>query len=80
MEVMFWYSLFALATSFTCLYELVKPVINQLDSKNVIVEYKYISYITFFLLSVLLAPLVIFPCIVPSAGNRFREALLTSLV
>jgi hypothetical protein len=82
MEVIYWYILFAVTTSFASMYELFIPVMQMLEVKepnNNVIEYKWIAYASFFLFSVLMAPLILPSCIIPSIGNRFREALLVSL-
>jgi hypothetical protein len=82
MDVIYWYVLFAVTTSFASMYELFVPVIQILEvkePKHNMVEYKWLTYTTFFLFSILMAPLILPACIVPSMGVRFREALLTSL-
>lgn len=76
------YVLFALTTGIVALYELVIPVMWELailEPEDVVVKAKYTSYITFFIMSVLTAPILIFPCIIPSIGDRFRYALLEAL-
>jgi hypothetical protein len=82
MEMIYWYVLFAVTTSFACMYELYIPVMQILEvkePKNSVVENKWIAYFSFFLFSLLFAPLLLPSCIIPSIGTRFREALLTSL-
>lgn len=71
MEILGFYTLFAIATSLTALYELVLPVFRTQEK----VEHPYLLVIVFFLIFVLAAPLVFLSCIVPSMGVRFRIAL-----
>lgn len=78
MEYLYLYCLFAATTGLASVYELLMPVV-QLESKDGKVEYKFIMYITFFALSLLIAPLVFLSCIIPSVGERFREALQKGL-
>jgi hypothetical protein len=82
MEVIYWYILFAITTSATAMYELYVPVMQTLKKNNPdnnIIQYKWITYFTFFMFSTLLAPLMLPACIIPSFGDRFRKALLNSL-
>jgi hypothetical protein len=82
MALIGWYTLFALATSFTFLYEIFFPVIRELEEcrpEHNIVENKIISIVTFMLMAILLAPIVLPACLIPSWGERFRFALLDSL-
>lgn len=77
-----WYFLFAVTTSFASMYELYVPVISELEAlypKNNIVEYKWVSYFTFFTFTLIFAPLVLPACLVPSVGEKFKAALLQSL-
>lgn len=82
MDLIGWYVLFAVTTSLVGIYELWAPVMQQLekeDNKHNMIEYKFISYIIFFLVNLLAAPLIILPCLIPSMGTRFKLALLASL-
>jgi hypothetical protein len=82
MEVIYWYILFAVTTTATSLYELYIPVMRILEDKSPksnMIEYKWITYVTFTLFSLLFAPIILPSCIIPSFGDRFRKALLTSL-
>lgn len=77
------YALFALTTAIAAMYELVLPVFKEVTKEQPntpLVEYKTITISTFFLLCVLVAPLVFIPSIVPSRGERFRSALKTSML
>lgn len=82
MEVIIFYGIFAVATGLTFLYEIVYPVLTELykiDPKNVLIEYKLLSYLTFFLFSLIVAPLVLPATLIPTWGIRFRSSLLLSL-
>lgn len=82
MEVVYYYILFAITTSIASMYELVHPVLNKLkeiNPKNNVVEYKYITYATFFILGILVAPFMLPATVVPSFGERFRNSLMQSL-
>lgn len=82
MEVIGWYFLFALSTAIAAHLELIIPVMRELEdynSQDSIVEYKYVSYFTFGVLNTLIAPLVFLCCVVPSMGQRFRIALVDVL-
>lgn len=64
------YAIFAIATALVSLYELVWPVIAHRD-----IEYKKLYLLVFFMLDLLVAPLVFLSCIIPSWGERFRDGL-----
>jgi len=78
MEYLLFYSIFALATGFTALYELYLPVLRDveiLNKESPVIQSKAIGVSTFFLACVLLAPIVIGMCLVPSWGERARGSL-----
>lgn len=73
------YALFALATSITGVYELLWPVICKQESEHGKVSNKLLLYTTFFIICILIAPLVIPSCIIPSMGDRFKSTLQEAL-
>ena len=75
MEYFYIYCLFASTTAFTAIYELVMPVF----AKEAKIDSKYILYFTLWVLCFLAAPLVLFSCIIPEWGIRFRETLHKAL-
>jgi uncharacterized membrane protein len=82
MDLVGWYLLFAVTTSLASIYELWSPVMGQLSREEPdhnMIQYKFISYMIFFTSGVLLAPIMVFSCIIPSFSERFRTALLKSL-
>ncbi len=82
MTLLSFYLLCAATTGLVAVYELFWPVISSLrithPELKVVTHWK-ISVVTFFLMSVLIAPLIIASCIVPSMGERFRSALAVNL-
>ena len=77
------YILFALATTIASLYELYIPVINSLSLTHAevsVVQHKWITLGTFTCITLVVAPLMLLPCIVPSMGERFRKSLWETLV
>lgn len=82
MEVLFYYFLFALTTAIASCYELFYPVLKKLKETHPelnVVQYSRLTLATFGVFSFAVAPLVVFPCLVPSMGVRFRQALETAL-
>jgi uncharacterized membrane protein YcfT len=79
MEWLLIYALFAITTALTSIYELCMPVIQAKVAKSGKLDNKYIYYFTFFIVGVLMAPLVFFSCVVPSMGERFRDTLANNL-
>lgn len=61
------------------MYELVIPVIRKREKHPKPMLGKKILYGTLFILCTLTAPLVLFSCIIPSFGDRFRSTLYTAL-
>ena len=79
MEFLFFYAIFALTTSFASVYQILIPVIDFRKSEGYEVESTFIVYVTFFILNVILAPVVFLSCIVPSMCDRFQAALYKGL-
>jgi|LakMenEpi03Aug12_release.lakeMendotaPanAssembly.Ray.scaffolds.fasta_scaffold127660_3 hypothetical protein len=77
------YILFALATTIAALYELFIPVINSLSLTHPeiqVIQHKWITLATFTCITLVVAPMMLLPCIVPSMGERFRKSLWETLV
>ncbi|CAB4174469.1 hypothetical protein UFOVP961_50 [uncultured Caudovirales phage] len=70
---------FCITTAIAALIELLAPVISRKIEESGQIEAKLTIYMTFFLVTILAAPMVFFSCIVPSVGERFREALYKGL-
>lgn len=82
MDLIFLYILFALTTAFTFMYEVYSPVFKALEEHNPnnnVVENKIVSFSTFFLIAFVVAPALLFVCLIPSLGEIFRNSLLKSL-
>lgn len=82
MELMYAYLLFALTTAVVAIYELIWPVMQQIrlthSELNVAKQWK-LTVTVFFVMSFMVAPLVLIPCLWPSKGESFRKTLYTSL-
>ena len=75
--------LFALATTIAALYELFIPVINSLSLTHPeiqVIQHKWITLATFTCITLVVAPMMLLPCTVPSMGERFRRSLWETLV
>jgi hypothetical protein len=82
MTLLTFYVLCAVTTGVVAVYELFWPVITQLRITHKelnIVRYWKIAVTTFFIMSVLVAPLLLPACIIPSRGERFRNTLAVNL-
>ena len=79
MIVFYIYVLFALTTAFTSLYEILFPVTNRRSKEGFETESMFMTYIIFFCMAFVLAPLLFLSCILPSMGDRFRSSLYEGL-
>ena len=76
---MIWYAIFAIATAITAILEILGPVILHERMSEGTVESEKTLYTAFFLIVLLVAPLVFFSCVIPSMGERFRNSLAKGL-
>ena len=76
---MIWYAIFAIATAITALLEILGPVILHERMSEGVVESEKMLYTVFFLIVLLVAPVVFLSCIIPSMGERFRNSLAKGL-
>ena len=73
------YTVFALATSLTSLYELVYPIFHTRKAEGFPIENEVLYYFIFLVINTLAAPLVLLSCLVPSWGDRFRRSMSEAL-
>lgn len=76
MSVLVLYSVFCLTTAIVALKDLLYPVMR---TQTEAISNPVLIPLVFFIISILIAPLVFLSCIVPSMGDKFREALETGL-
>ena len=79
MELLSLYAIFAIATAFSAIYQILMPVVAVRQDEGHVVESKFVVYTTFFILTVMLAPIIFFSCIIPSMCDRFQGALYKGL-
>jgi hypothetical protein len=79
MEFFLIYCLFAVTTSLTSLYELVSPVIRRAKEEGTIIHSTYLYYSTFFLINLLVAPLILLSCVIPTWSIEFQSVLYDNL-
>ena len=82
MDFIYFYILFAVTTALVAIYELFWPVISQLKVTHKelpVIEHSKITVVTFFVLSLIVAPLLIPACLIPSKGESFRKSLAMNL-
>jgi hypothetical protein len=83
MDLIYGYALFAATTAIAAHYELINPVMEEVlarEPEDNISLHPKLTHMVAFLLSILLAPLVLVPTLIPSAGKTFRNTLVTSLI
>jgi hypothetical protein len=77
-----YYPLFALTTGLIACYKLYAAVIEQLkttNSNSTLVEYTFVGYITFLILSMLVAPIIFLVIISPSLEQKFIDSMVESI-
>ena len=82
MDIVLWDGLFAGTTSIASVYELIKPVLNELEVSHpddMMIQNKLLTYFVFILAGLIFAPFLLFPCLIPTMGEKFRTQLLTSI-
>lgn len=78
MEFYLIYMLFATTTSVVSIYELVWPVLRELEADGKDLN-KFLYVLIFLGINILVAPLIFLSCIIPSFSERFRTALKAEL-
>jgi uncharacterized membrane protein YdjX (TVP38/TMEM64 family) len=79
MSFIFIYILFAVTTGLTSLLEILMPVIGRRRIEGLATENTLMTYLVFFCMATILAPLLFLSCIIPSMGERFRSSLYDGL-
>jgi len=79
MSFLFIYSIFAIATSISALYELMVPIMQQRALEGFEIKNKCMTYFVFFVIVTIVAPLVFFSCVIPSMGETFKKSLYKGL-
>jgi len=73
-----YYIIFALTTSIFSLIDVFMPVLSEARAdniENVLTENPKLSCFVYFCLTVLTAPLIIIPMLVPSMNYRYRDSI-----
>lgn len=73
------YMLFAVTTAATSIYELLLPILQARLREGYSIENKYLICFVFFIVNILVAPVIFLSCIVPDWGFRFREVISKGL-
>ena len=77
--VFIFYMVFAVATGFTALYEIMIPVMQERQLDDPKLQNVGLLYFVFFCCAVLSAPVIFLSCIVPPWGERFRNTLARNI-
>lgn len=81
-ELLIAYLIFSMTTSITAIILLMKPVITELKKDqplNLLVQYPFLTYFTFLIMGILLAPLLILLLLIPNSNPIFQDTLYDSL-
>jgi len=74
-----WYLLFCLTTAICAVWELLVPVMSTEKEESGKIDAEWLIYLVFFVMSIILAPLIFLSCINPSMSDRFKESLYDGL-
>ena len=80
--ILFYYCIFAVATSLTTLINYYLPAVKlakQSGVVNSITQYPVVGALTYFVVTTVMAPFVVSTLIFPSHGERFSEGLYRSI-
>lgn len=73
-----YYLIFAISTAIVALLDFFNPALADAEAdgiKNVFTENPKLAKFVYFILTILMAPLIIMPLLVPSMNERFRLSL-----
>lgn len=57
----------------------MQPVLSELEPDNNLAENKFMTYLVFTIMSIIMAPVIFIACIVPSKTEQFKIALAKSI-
>lgn len=72
MELIYWYAIGAFLVALMSIIDLYHPVLTK---RKMGLDSRFLFYITFFLIAVLTAPVLIYPCLNKFKGLEFRDAI-----
>lgn len=72
MELILIYTALATLVSLMASVDLLRPVLAK---REIPLDAKILHYTTFFIIGILVAPGLLYPCLVPLKGLEFRDAL-----
>ena len=74
------YLVFCVTTAIIANYRIFSNVLNQIDEEDLLNENKFLARATFFVLSVVAAPILFFVVLIPSIEETFTSAMAESIV
>lgn len=72
MELIYWYGMLAIVVAAMSLVDLYHPVLTKRKMSKLT---RVTFYVTFYLIALLAAPLLIYPCLSKFKGVEFRDAI-----
>jgi hypothetical protein len=76
MELIYSYIILASIITLMAIVDLYRPVLNQFELST---DRSVLYYVTLAIISFLVAPILIYPCISSTAGKIFRDTLEKNL-
>lgn len=72
MELMYWYTVLAALVALMSVIDLYHPVMQK---HKMSLDIRILHYVVWYIISLVIAPLLIYPCFRSLAGVEFRDAL-----
>jgi hypothetical protein len=83
MDVMGYYLLFAFSTSLTACYSWFWPILSNARNKGVtnsLTKSPVLSIVIYILITTVIAPIIVFPILIPKMGESFARGLERELL
>ena len=72
MELIYWYACGAILVAGMAIVDLYHPVLSK---RAMSLDTRILFYLTFFVIAVLTAPILIYPCVSKLKGVEFRDSI-----
>ena len=72
MELIYWYAAGSILVALMSTVDLYHPVVAK---REMGLDNRFLFYITFFLIAILAAPVLLYPCLSKLKGLEFRDAI-----
>ena len=73
------YLIFCFTTAIIANYRIFSNVLAQIDEDDILNQNQLLSRLTFFILSVIVAPILLFAVLIPSVEETFTNAMAESI-